>query len=162
MTTFSLLLFSTNPKFIAQSVSAGVEGILVDWENIDKGKRQTFADTQINRDTLEDLRRVRTSTQARVICRINRLGETTLASADVVLAGGADVNTHGQDEGSPALKCWVEWGQRNTPDAHHVVSGACIAVNPYRNACIDLATPEFMVPDAEVRFRDADTGDVRR
>lgn len=90
MTTFSLLLFSTNPKFIAQSVSAGVEGILVDWENIDKEKRQALADTQINRDTLEDLRRVRTSTQARVICRINRLGETTHLEVEQALSAGAD------------------------------------------------------------------------
>jgi hypothetical protein len=90
MTSFSLLLFSTNAEFIAQSVSAGVEGIVVDWENIGKEKRQALGDTQINRDTLEDLRRVRASTQAHVICRINRFGDRTHREIEDALSGGAD------------------------------------------------------------------------
>jgi hypothetical protein len=90
MTTFSIFLFSTNPKFIAQSVSGGVEGIVVDWENIGKKKRQAFVDTQINRDTLEDLRHVRASTQAHVICRINRFGESTRNEIEQALLAGAD------------------------------------------------------------------------
>jgi hypothetical protein len=90
MTSFSLLLFSTNTEFITQSVDAGVEGILVDWESIDKEERQAFADTQINRDTLEDLRRVRASTEATVICRINRLGKTTQLEVEQAISAGAD------------------------------------------------------------------------
>jgi hypothetical protein len=90
MTTFSLLLFSTSPKFITKSISGGVEGIVVDWEKIGKKKRQAFVDTQINRDTLEDLRRVRASTQAHVICRINRFGESTRHEIEQALSAGAD------------------------------------------------------------------------
>lgn len=90
MTSFSLLLFSTEPEFIAQAVSAGVAGVIVDWENIGKAKRQAFADTQINRDTLEDLQRVRAATDAHVICRINRVGTTTPAEVSHALEAGAD------------------------------------------------------------------------
>ncbi|NIM95060.1 MAG: hypothetical protein GTO18_15280 [Anaerolineales bacterium] len=90
MTDFSLLLFSTDPEFIAQSVSAGVEGIVVDWENIGKDRRQAFADTQINRDTLDDLIRVRASTKAKVICRINRFGESTHSEVEQAVSAGAD------------------------------------------------------------------------
>jgi hypothetical protein len=90
MTSFSLLLFSIDPKFINQAVDGGVEGILVDWENIGKEERQALADTQINTDTLEDLRRVRASTHATVLCRINRFGETTQLEVEQAVSAGAD------------------------------------------------------------------------
>jgi hypothetical protein len=90
MTSFSLLLFSTEPEFIAQAVRAGVEGVIVDWENIGKAKRQAFADTQINRDTREDLQRVRAASDAHLICRVNRLGESTPAEVEQAISAGAD------------------------------------------------------------------------
>lgn len=90
MTSFSLLLFSTEPEFVEQAVSAGVEGVIVDWENIGKEKRQAFADTQINRDTLEDLQRVRAATDANLICRVNRFGEMTPVEVDQAISAGAD------------------------------------------------------------------------
>ena len=89
-TRFELLLFSTDPAFIHQAVAAGVDGITVDWERNGKPARQAGADTQINRDTLEDLRLVRASTDAQVICRINSYGATT--SEEVEQAIDAGVN----------------------------------------------------------------------
>lgn len=69
--SFTLVLFSTNTRFIRQAVAAGVGAVIVDWENIGKRARQNGLDTEINHDTLADLQRVRACTRARVICRVN-------------------------------------------------------------------------------------------
>lgn len=87
---FSLLLFSTGTSFVRQAVAAGVDGIIVDWESRGKEERQRHADTEINRDTPEDLRRVRGCTGAPVICRINGCGPTTEAEIEQAIDGGAD------------------------------------------------------------------------
>lgn len=87
---FTLILFSTNPTIIRQAVPSGVGGIIVDWEWIGKGQRQASADTQINRDTLDDLRRVRACTDALVICRINSYGVVTAEEVEQVIEAGAD------------------------------------------------------------------------
>jgi len=71
---FELLLFSTDPAFIEEAVAAGVDGIVVDWEVAGKRRRQAGADTEINADTVEDLMRVRSWVEARVLCRINPPG----------------------------------------------------------------------------------------
>ena len=66
---FGLLLFATDPQFIRRAVAAGVDGIIVDCEYIGKEVRQAGADTEINHHTFADVRRVRASTSARVLCR---------------------------------------------------------------------------------------------
>jgi 2-keto-3-deoxy-L-rhamnonate aldolase RhmA len=87
---FQLLLFSTLPEFVREAVAAGVDGVIVDWENIGKERRQLGADTQINFDTVEDLRRVRACTEALVVCRINACGSGTAAEVEQALNAGAD------------------------------------------------------------------------
>ena len=87
---FELVLFSTDPVLIRQAVAAGVDSIIVDWEYIGKEQRQAFADTQINYDTLEDLRRVRACTEAKVICRINGYGKTTAEEVEQAVKAGTD------------------------------------------------------------------------
>lgn len=87
---FELVLFSTDPAFIRQAVAAGVDSIIVDWEHIGKEQRQAWADTQINYDTLEDLRQVRACTEAKVICRINCYGRTTAEEVAQAVKAGAD------------------------------------------------------------------------
>lgn len=87
---FSLLLFATAPDLVSRTVAAGIDGIIVDWEHIGKESRQAVADTQINHDTPEDLRRVRACTTARVICRINRYGPTTPHEIEQAIDAGAD------------------------------------------------------------------------
>lgn len=87
---FSLLLFSTGTSFIRRVVAAGVDGIIVDWESRGKEERQRHADTEINRDTPDDLRRVRGCTDVPVICRINGCGPTTEAEIEQAIDGGAD------------------------------------------------------------------------
>ena len=87
---FSLLLFATDPDLVKRAVAAGVGGIVVDRENKGKTDRQRGADTQVNFDTVEDLRRVRAATDALVICRVNGYGPHTAAEIDECLAAGAD------------------------------------------------------------------------
>jgi hypothetical protein len=87
---FKLILFSTDPSFIARAVAAGVDGIIVDWENIGKRTRQVSADTQINHDTLDDLNRVRKSTEAHVICRVNQWGSWIRTEIEDAIEAGAN------------------------------------------------------------------------
>lgn len=87
---FEFLLFSVDPAFIEPAVRAGLDGIIVDWENRNKEARQQWADTQINHHTLQDLQRVRDCTNGLVICRINQLGQTTDNEIEQVISAGAD------------------------------------------------------------------------
>jgi hypothetical protein len=86
---FSLVYFSTNPERIAEAVAAGIDTIIVDRETLGKVDRQAGADTQVNRDTMDDLRRVRQATQGPVACRINRFHESTAREVEEALAAGA-------------------------------------------------------------------------
>ncbi len=89
-TPFSLTLFSTKPGFIQSAVAAGVDEVIVDWEHVGKAERQRTADTEINQDTLTDLRGVRACTRARVICRINQFGSGTPGEVEHAIEAGAD------------------------------------------------------------------------
>jgi len=89
---FQLFLFSTDPTIVRTAISAGVDGIIVDWENQGKKLRQENFDTQINYDTYEDLCRVREVTPAgKLICRINGFSpEHTYEEVELALRAGAD------------------------------------------------------------------------
>ena len=87
---FELFLFSTDPATVSRYTSAGVDGFVVDWESRGKEARQAGADTEINADTPEDLRRVRAGTDARVVCRVNPCGAWTPGEIEQAVAGGAD------------------------------------------------------------------------
>lgn len=90
MTDFSLALFSTNAETVRDAVSAGVEMVVVDWENRGKAARQSGVDTEINADTADDLRRVRAATTATIVCRINQFGAWTYGEVESALECGAD------------------------------------------------------------------------
>lgn len=85
-----MLLFSTDATFITTAVAAGVDGIVVDWERLGKEERQAGADTQIGSDALEDLERVRSSTDALIVCRLNAFGPTTIEEVEAAAQAGAD------------------------------------------------------------------------
>ncbi|MGG7663245.1 aldolase/citrate lyase family protein [Dyadobacter sp. BHUBP1] len=89
---FQLFLFSTDPAIVRTAIAAGVDGIIVDWENQGKKLRQENFDTQINYDTYEDLCRVREVTPAgKLICRINGFSpEYTYEEVELALRAGAD------------------------------------------------------------------------
>ncbi len=75
---------------IRSSVAAGVDSIVVDWENQGKLERQSGRDTEINSHTVQDLRLVRAATSAKVICRINAFDEYTPLEVEYAVMGGAD------------------------------------------------------------------------
>ncbi|MEO8369343.1 MAG: aldolase/citrate lyase family protein [Candidatus Solibacter sp.] len=87
---FSLVYFCTEPQRIAEAVTAGIDTIMVDCERLGKEARQAGADTQINGDTLDDLRRVRGYTRANVACRINRYHTFTEMEVEDAIEAGAD------------------------------------------------------------------------
>ena len=88
---FSLILFSTEPEFIQKATTSGIDTIIVDWENRGKGARQSGVNTQINYNTLDDLKRARAATKAGVICRINAFDQkTTPREVEQAIEAGTD------------------------------------------------------------------------
>ncbi|MFZ4058833.1 MAG: hypothetical protein ACOYKE_11890 [Ferruginibacter sp.] len=69
---FELMLFTTNTELAKESIAYGINGIFIDWENKDKDKRQEGFSTQINYDSPEDLKRMRTAIDATILCRLNK------------------------------------------------------------------------------------------
>jgi 2-keto-3-deoxy-L-rhamnonate aldolase RhmA len=90
MKRFSLTLFSTNSDVIRRAAVAGVDEVIVDWEFRGKEERQSGADTEINRNTPDDLRRVRACTDVTVLCRINACGPWTPGEVATAVEAGAD------------------------------------------------------------------------
>ena len=88
--SFQLVLFSTAPAFIREAQQGGVDAFIVDWECRGKECRQKGFDTEINRGNLEDLVRVRRSTDRTVLCRINSFGPETREEIETAIRGGAD------------------------------------------------------------------------
>ena len=69
---FELFLFTTDTSIAGKCLAAGVNAIIIDWENKGKDKRQNGYGTQINYDTAEDLVNMRNSISGKIICRINK------------------------------------------------------------------------------------------
>lgn len=84
-----LFLFTTDVAYARQSLAAGVDGLVVDWEHIGKQGRQAGADTEINHDTLDDLLRLRGSIDAPILVRIHAAGESTRREVEEAIGGGA-------------------------------------------------------------------------
>lgn len=87
---FELCLFSADPLLARAAAEAGIDSIIVDWENKGKESRQAGFDTQINHQTIDDLIAVRSHTDARVICRINAIGEHSEQEIHAAVIHGAD------------------------------------------------------------------------
>ncbi|MGY1606319.1 aldolase/citrate lyase family protein [Geodermatophilus sp. SYSU D00700] len=85
-----LFLFTVDPAWGRDVVSAGAAGIVVDWERRGKHRRQAGEGTQINADTHEDLVRVRAATDGRLLCRVNAAGPWTAREVADAVAAGAD------------------------------------------------------------------------
>ena len=85
-----LFLFTADPGTARAVVAAGAAGVVVDWENRGKARRQAGADTEVNAHTPDDLARVRAATPGRVLCRIDGAGPRTAAQVELAVALGAD------------------------------------------------------------------------
>lgn len=85
-----LFLFAIDDVLLAESLEAGVDGVVVDWESAGKHRRQLGANTEINAQTLADLRRVRSLTSGPVLCRVNGPAADGLAQIRLAIDHGAD------------------------------------------------------------------------
>ena len=90
MRPFELILFSVDATFIRRAVAAGVSAVIVDWEAEGKELRQLGADTEINRQSVDDLRRVRAATATTVLCRVNAFSPGTAGEIEDAVAAGVD------------------------------------------------------------------------
>lgn len=90
---FELFFFTTDEKVIKKSLLGEVSGFVIDWENERKPDRQRAFDTQINCDTEEDIKRVRSLANTSILCRINNPCNSTREGIDEIemaVEGGAD------------------------------------------------------------------------
>jgi len=87
---FSLSLFSTSQPLIEDCARAGLDEVIVDWEQQGKARRQAGADTDISHDTEEDLLHVRGWTSRPVICRINQWAHRGATELSRAIELGAD------------------------------------------------------------------------
>lgn len=90
MAHFEFLLFTTHTPLARRALAAGVDAFVIDWEFRGKHRRQFGADTQINRDTPDDLSRMRALPGAHLVVRINSFGPTTSDEIATALDRGAD------------------------------------------------------------------------
>jgi len=84
-----LILFAASADLVRQGLAAGIGALIVDWEWRGKEERQAGSDTEINRDTPEDLARLAALGVPRRLCRINRVGPWTPEEVEAALASGA-------------------------------------------------------------------------
>ena len=87
--TLELVLFAHSPAVVPRALAAGVESMIVDWEWRGKEARQEGAQTEINRDTPEDLARLARLGVPRRFCRLNRFGPWSGEEIETAVAGGA-------------------------------------------------------------------------
>lgn len=89
MMTFEFVLFALDKTIVRKARPSGITTCLVDWEYREKNDRQKGFDTQINRQTLDDLLWVKDNSATHVICRINSFWEKTAEEIDLAIHGGA-------------------------------------------------------------------------
>lgn len=85
-----LFLFTASEVLARTAVGAGVTGVVVDWENRGKERRQAGEGTEVNAHTPADLAAVRAATTGRVLCRVDGAGPHTAAQVDLAVRLGAD------------------------------------------------------------------------
>jgi hypothetical protein len=85
-----LILFSHDLDYAEAAMAAGMNSVVVDWEWCGKSGRQFGFDTEINRGTETDLRRMRERVQGNLICRINNGPDQRVREALRAAELGAD------------------------------------------------------------------------
>ncbi len=87
---FDVWLFTHDADYAASAVTAGVDGVVVDWEWRGKEFRQLGRNTEINHGTEDDLRAMRSAVKGRLACRINNLPRVRVREAMIAAELGAD------------------------------------------------------------------------
>lgn len=84
-----LWLFTTDRALARTALAAGITCFVIDWERLGKTARQRGADTEVNSDAPDDLRRMSVFSQAKRVCRINHHGCWTKGEVETALSAGA-------------------------------------------------------------------------
>lgn len=87
---FELWLFTHESNYGAAAVSAGMNGVIVDWEWRGKEARQQGRDTEVNHGTEADLLAMRAAVKGAVACRINNYPGSRQREAARAAELGAD------------------------------------------------------------------------
>ena len=90
-TSLGLYLFTKDPFLAILAESAGVDSIIIDWENHNKKSRQQNYSTEINCDTPEDVARISAEVKIPVTVRINSLGLQTKSEISEAIINGAQI-----------------------------------------------------------------------
>lgn len=85
-----LFLFTKDPATAVAAERAGVSSAIIDWEEQGKHDRQAAHDTEINLDTVDDLRRLAPSVSMPITVRVNG-GDRALTELEVALDAGARI-----------------------------------------------------------------------
>jgi hypothetical protein len=86
-----LFLFTTDLKLAQLAQTAGVDSVIVDWEQRGKLSRQAGKKLEINMDTPEDVKRLSCHLTIPVTTRINPLGEETAQEVDCAIKNGTKI-----------------------------------------------------------------------
>ncbi len=86
---FQFSLFCADPDLAKKAALAKIDMLIIDWECSHKKARQKGYDTEINRHTVSDLRRVASAVDIPVICRINPFGDETQSEIAAAIENGA-------------------------------------------------------------------------
>jgi hypothetical protein len=84
-----ILLFTADVPLARLAATAGLPGVVVDWEDRRHSVDRSQADGGGGPDTIDDLRRVAAVSSAKVVCRINAVGERTECEVERALEAGA-------------------------------------------------------------------------
>jgi hypothetical protein len=90
LVAIDLFLFTACPTLARTAVAGGVTGVVVDWENRGKERRQAGEGTEVNAHTPADLAAVRAATAGRLLCRVDAAGPHTAEQVDLAVRLGAD------------------------------------------------------------------------
>ncbi len=85
----ALFLFHCRAELTEAAVTAGLDGVVVDWERRGKAERQAGWDTEINALGPADLRHVAKLGFPSVLCRVNPLSHSTKEEVEAALGEGA-------------------------------------------------------------------------
>ncbi len=82
-------LFTTDPAVARLAEAAGIDGLVVDWENRGKEIRQQGYDCEVNLAGAGEVRAVARASHLPVLVRINALGEATTDEVQTAIEAGA-------------------------------------------------------------------------
>lgn len=85
------MLFTHDPEFAREAEDAGIDRIVVDFEFRGKEERQSGYHLEVNKATLDDLRRIRKAIRVPVLVRVNPISPESGEEIKAVISEGADI-----------------------------------------------------------------------